>query len=73
MMRKVMVMLWIVISLPIVIVMVLFEALLKLFMDKRKKEDSEMEKLRVFTAFSGYDSRCLALEQGNEEQQLKLF
>ena len=73
MMRKVMVMLWIVISLPIVIVMVLFEALLKLFMDKRKKEDSEMEKLRVFTAFSGYDSQCLALEQGNEEQQLKLF
>ena len=33
----------------------------------------KMEKLRVFTAFSGYDSQCLALEQGNEEQQLKLF
>ena len=31
------------------------------------------EKLRVFTAFSGYDSQCLDLEQGNEEQQLKLF
>ena len=31
------------------------------------------EKLRVFTAFSGYDSQCLALEQGNEEQQLTLF
>ena len=30
------------------------------------------EKLKVFTAFSGYDSQCLALEQGNE-QQLKLF
>ena len=32
-------MLWVVISLPIVIVMVLFEALVKVFMDKRKKED----------------------------------
>ena len=31
------------------------------------------ENIRVFTAFSGYDSQCLALEQGNEEQQLKLF
>ena len=39
MMRKVMVMLWVVISLPIVIVMVLFEVLLKVFMDKKKKED----------------------------------
>ena len=39
MIRKVMVMLWIVISLPIVIVMVLFEALTKVFMDKREKED----------------------------------
>lgn len=39
MMHKVMVMLWVVISLPIVIVMVLFEALTKVFMDKRKKED----------------------------------
>lgn len=39
MMRKVMVMLWVVISLPIVIVMVLFEALSKVFMGKRKKED----------------------------------
>ena len=39
MMRKVMVMLWVVISLPIVIVMVLFEALSKVFMDKREKED----------------------------------
>ena len=38
MMRKVMVMLWVVISLPIVIVMVLFEALSKVFMDKRGKE-----------------------------------
>ena len=37
MMRKVMVMLWVVISLPIVIVMVLFEAMTKVFMDKRKK------------------------------------
>ena len=32
-----------------------------------------MEKLRVFTAFSGYDSQCLALEQDNEQQQLTLF
>ena len=32
-----------------------------------------MEKLRVFTAFSEYGSQCLALEQGNEEQQLKLL
>ena len=32
-----------------------------------------MEKLRVFTAFSGHDSQCLALDKGNEEQQLKLF
>ena len=39
MMRKVMVMLWVVISLPIVIVMVLFEALVKVFSGKRKKED----------------------------------
>ena len=39
MMRKVMFMLWIMVSLPIVIVMVLFEALVKVFMDKRKKED----------------------------------
>ena len=39
MMRKVMVMLWLVIALPIVIVRVLFEALVKVFMDKRKKED----------------------------------
>ena len=39
MMRKVMVMLWVVISLPIVIVMVLFEALTKVFMDKKEKED----------------------------------
>lgn len=38
MMRKVMVMLWVVISLPIVIVMVLLEALTKVFMDKRRKE-----------------------------------
>lgn len=38
MMRKVMVMLWVVISLPIVIVMVLLEALSKVFMDKRMKE-----------------------------------
>lgn len=37
-MRKVMVMLWVVISLPIVIVMVLFEALTKVFMGKRRKE-----------------------------------
>ena len=39
MMRKVMVMLWVVISFPIVIVMVLFEALVKVFIGKRKKED----------------------------------
>ena len=39
MMRKVMVMLWIMVSLPIVIVMVLFEAMTKVFVDKRKKED----------------------------------
>ena len=39
MIRKVMVMLWVVISLPIVIVMVLFEALSKVFIGKRKKED----------------------------------
>lgn len=38
MMRKVMVMLWVIISLPIVIVMVLFEALTKVFMGKRRKE-----------------------------------
>ena len=38
MMRKVMLMLWVVISLPIVIVMVLFEALVKVFIGKRKKE-----------------------------------
>ena len=38
MMRNVMVMLWVVISLPIVIVMVLFEALTKVFMDKRRKK-----------------------------------
>ena len=38
MMRKVMVMLWVFILLPIVIVMVLFEALVKVFMDKRMKE-----------------------------------
>ena len=39
MMRKVMVMLWVVISLPIVIVMVLFEALSKVFIGKSEKED----------------------------------
>ena len=39
MMRKVMVMLWVVISLPIVIVMVLFEALTKVVIGKRKKEN----------------------------------
>lgn len=39
MMRKVMLMLWVVISLPIVIAMVLFEALVKVFMDKKEKED----------------------------------
>ena len=38
MIRKVMVMLWVFISLPIVIVMVLFEALSKVFIGKRKKE-----------------------------------
>ena len=38
MMRKVMVMLWVFISLPIVIVMVLFEALSKVFMGKGRKE-----------------------------------
>ena len=32
-----------------------------------------MEKIKVFTAFAGYDSQYLTLEQGNEEQQLKLF
>lgn len=39
MMRKVMVMLWVVVSLPIVIVMVLFEALSKVFMDKKGKDN----------------------------------
>ena len=39
MMRKVMVMLWVVVSLPIVIVMVLFEAMTKVFIGKRKKEN----------------------------------
>ena len=39
MMRKAIVVLWVVISLPIVIVMVLFEALSKVFIGKRKKED----------------------------------
>lgn len=39
MMRKVIVVLWVVISLPIVIVMVLFEALVKVFMDKKEKEN----------------------------------
>ena len=39
MMRKLMFMLWIMVSLPIVIVMVLFEALVKVFIGKRKKED----------------------------------
>lgn len=39
MMRKVMVILWVVISLPIMIVMVLFEALSKVFIGKKKKED----------------------------------
>lgn len=39
MMRKVMVMLWVVVSLPIVIVMVLFEAMTKVFIGKKKKED----------------------------------
>lgn len=39
MIRKVMVMLWVVVSLPIVIVMVLFEAMTKVFIGKKKKED----------------------------------
>lgn len=39
MMRKVMVMLWVVVSLPFVIVMVLFEAMTKVFIGKKKKED----------------------------------
>ena len=39
MIRRVMVMLWVVISLPIVIVMVLFDAMTKVFVDKRRKED----------------------------------
>ena len=39
MMRKVMVMLWLVISLPIVIVMVLFEALSKVFIGIKEKAD----------------------------------
>lgn len=39
MIRKVMVMLWVVISLPIVIVMVLFEAMTKVFIGKKKKEN----------------------------------
>ena len=39
MMRKAIVVLWVFISLPIVIVMVLFEALSKVFIGKRKKED----------------------------------
>ena len=39
MLRRVMVMLWVGISLPIVIVMVLFEALTKVFMDKKKKDN----------------------------------
>ena len=39
MIRKVMLMLWIMVSLPIVIVMVLFEALTKVFIGKRKKEN----------------------------------
>ena len=39
MMRRIMVMLWVVISLSIVIVMVLFEALTKVFMGKKEKED----------------------------------
>ena len=38
MMRKLMFMLWIMVSLPIVIVMVLFEALSKEFMDKKGGE-----------------------------------
>ena len=44
MMRKVLVMLWVVISLPIVIVMVLLEALTKVFMDKRKKRIKEWKR-----------------------------
>ena len=39
MMRNVMVMLWLVISLPIVIVMVLFEALVKMFIGKKEKDN----------------------------------
>ena len=39
MMRKAIVVLWVFISLPIVIVMVLFEALSKVFIGKKKKED----------------------------------
>lgn len=39
MMRKVMVMLWVVISLPIVIVTVLFEAMTKVFIGKKKKDN----------------------------------
>ena len=39
MMRKFMVMLWVMVSLPIVIVMVLFEAMTKVFIGKREKED----------------------------------
>ena len=38
MIRRVMVMLWVVISLPIVIVMVFCEALTQVFMDKGRKE-----------------------------------
>ena len=39
MIRKLMVMLWVFISSPIVIVMVLFEALSKVFIGKRNKEN----------------------------------
>ena len=39
MMHKLMFMLWIMVSLPIVIVMVLFEALVKVFMDKKGVSD----------------------------------
>ena len=39
MMRKFMVMLWVMVSLPVVIVMVLFEAMTKVFIGKREKED----------------------------------
>lgn len=39
MMRKVMLILWVVVSLPFVIVMVLFEAMTKVFMDKKGKEE----------------------------------